>query len=126
MCVYMNCECFLLLIYGSDLFASNYTSLQAAELVLKSEEVDSSRETPWNILLWNLKQSLTKMEQKNNKSTFKIFQSGNTKLLKEKLIWNTKKTYKVFSYLDNLFELRINGFERLCIFHDLERIGTPI
>ena len=64
MYIYMNCECFLLLIYGSDLFASNYTSLQAAELVLKSEEVDSSKETPWNILLWNLKQSLTKMEQK--------------------------------------------------------------
>ena len=61
-----------------------------------------------------------------NKYIFKILQYGNTKLLKEKLIWNTKKTYKVFSHLDNLSELRIYGFERLCIFHNLERIGTPI
>ena len=52
MCVYMNGDCFLLFIYRSDLFASNCTSLQAAELVLKSQEVDSSKETPWNKLYY--------------------------------------------------------------------------
>lgn len=52
MCVYMNCERFLLFIYGSDLSASNCTSLQATELVLKSQKVDSSKEIPWNKLYY--------------------------------------------------------------------------